>query len=381
MIDLIVHPHHRFTGSFAPLLPALGEPVRVLYGDPDTLREYLPTLRHNPPKLLILWQLEHLSWWASGFCPVVIFPMYDHTMHTPDDWLVKMGDVRWICLSRTMHQRLAGLGLDSRYFPYAPDPAGFPEVSWERGARAYFWERRPEELDAKAVAGLVSSLGVDSLEVRSLADLFFARPTASGAMEGERLWQPREEYLRILGEYNVFVAPRRFEGIGMAFLEAMAMGMCVVAENQPTAHEYIVSGENGVLFSAENGCLFPPRRATLSDLIRMGKAARASIAGIHQQWQDNKVKICRCVEEVAAKVPPGKSRPDIWQEAVLEFEASPHKLGSLVEAVAEKPNIWRSEYQQKKARLVDSRHRKSFLNRFIRYPRKTLRSLIAKRPV
>jgi hypothetical protein len=377
MIDLIVHPHHRFTRSFEPILSALGQPVRVLYGDQDTLRDYLPSLRQKPPELLILWQLEHLAWWASSFCPVVIFPMYDHTMHTPDEWLLKMGDVRWICFSRTMHQRLAGLGLDSRYFPYAPNPTDYPEVSWEQGARGYFWERRPEELDGKAAKEILLSLGVDSLTVRPLADLVFAKPTESGIMAAERAWETREEYLRILAMHNVFVAPRRFEGIGMAFLEAMAMGMCVVAENQPTSNEYILSGHNGILFNEKAGRLFPPRKMPPSELIRIGREARESMGKIHQQWKQKCTGMSNYIKDFA-NFSLAKGKTEAWLEAVLIFASYPSKLNSLIESLPKEKTIWGSVFLKKKPEEENSTKKRPNIRNFLRHPRKTLISLLEK---
>jgi nucleoside-diphosphate-sugar epimerase len=41
MIDLIVHPHHRFTGSFAPLLPLLGQPVRGHSSDNTPIKKLM----------------------------------------------------------------------------------------------------------------------------------------------------------------------------------------------------------------------------------------------------------------------------------------------------------------------------------------------------
>jgi glycosyltransferase involved in cell wall biosynthesis len=46
----------------------------------------------------------------------------------------------------------------------------------------------------------------------------------------------------------LYVAPRFHEGIGLSFLEAMAMGRCVIAVNNPTMNEYIIDGENGFLY-------------------------------------------------------------------------------------------------------------------------------------
>ena len=322
MIDFLTHPHHRHTQTFEWLKEAIGSPVRTLYGDPETLRAYLPSLQTNPPKLLILFQLEHLAAWASCFCPVLVFPMNDLTRMTPDAYLATLRNVEWISFSRALHQRLAGLGLSSRYVQYAPDPAGFPEVSWKQGPRGYFWERSPEDLDVRAAGEILRSLDVENLKVRQTKD-----PLLTSSEQGQdksRLedWQAREEYLRSLAGFNVYVAPRRHEGIGMAFLEAMAMGMCVVAENQPTANEYILSGENGILYGGDREKIYMLRQVELAELAQMGKEARETIRRIHGEWLAKKVEIGRCVEallqrRMEPKVPPAgllNLTIDFWED-------------------------------------------------------------------
>jgi hypothetical protein len=82
----------------------------------------------------------------------------------------------------------------------------------------------------------------------------------------------------------------------MAFLEAMAMGMCVVAENQPTANEYILSGKNGILYGGGRERIYPPRRVEPAELARMGREARETIRRIHGEWITKKVEIGQCVE-------------------------------------------------------------------------------------
>jgi hypothetical protein len=59
--------------------------------------------------------------------------------------------------------------------------------------------------------------------------------------------------------------------------EAMAMGMCVVAENQPTANEHILSGKNGILYAGGEERIYPPRRVESAELARMGRKARETI--------------------------------------------------------------------------------------------------------
>lgn len=47
----------------------------------------------------------------------------------------------------------------------------------------------------------------------------------------------------------LYFAPRKYEGIGMSFLEAMASGRCVIAPDYPTMNEYIKNGETGYLYN------------------------------------------------------------------------------------------------------------------------------------
>jgi len=370
VIDFLAHPHHRHTRSFDPLRKAIGQPLRTLYGDPETLREYLPSLQKQPPRLLILWQLEHLAAWASHFCPVLVFPMHDLTRMTPDAYLASLREVEWISFSRILHQRLSGLGLSSRYLQYAPDPDGFPEVSWQQGPRAYFWERMPVELDGRAVRQILAAMGVKDLEVRRMGDALFSSAEKTEREEAKRTWQGREDYLRSLAGRNVFVAPRRYEGIGMAFLEAMAMGMCVVAENQSTANEYILSGENGILYGGGRAHLFAPAPASLSELERMGKAARESIGQIHRNWLETQGEVSERVRSLLEKPVKRRLAATGLLEATLEFSRKPEKFWALAASISPSEKIWRSEKIEKRAR--SRRGLLGGLRHFLRNPRKSL---------
>jgi len=373
VIDFLTHPHHRHTQTFEWLKEAISRPVRMLYGDPETLREYLPSLQKQPPKLLILFQLEHLAAWASHFCPVLVFPMHDFTRLTPDGYLASLRGVEWINFSRFLHQRLSGLGLPSQYLQYAPDPSEFSQVSWQKGARAYFWERMPTELDDRAVRGLLSGLGVGSLEVRRLGDAQFGQGQSAEARgKAERSWQNPQDYIRKLANYNVYVAPRRFEGIGMTFLEAMAMGMCVVAENQPTANEYILSGQNGILYGGGRDHLFSPPHTSLSELERMGNAARESMGKIHRNWVETRGEINRCVKSLLESPLIKRSPPTSLLEATFDFSRRPEEFWALASSISARTEIWRSEKIEKRAR--SRRGWLGHLRWFFQNPRSYLKS-------
>jgi len=208
--------------------------------------------------------------------------------------------------------------------------------------------------------------------VRALADILFKQNGVEGKTAGERLWGKREQYLKDLVKHNVYVAPRRFEGIGMSFLEAMAMGMCVVAENQPTANEYIVSGQNGILFEAQNGLLFPARKTALPKMIRMGKAARNSIASIYQEWNINLKEVSKLVKGLQTKPLLNKKKLNLWLAATLNFENEPQKLSFLIESFQQTELILCSSQKTKNQKFSSPKKNTSLLYRFIKYPRKTV---------
>ena len=59
---------------------------------------------------------------------------------------------------------------------------------------------------------------------------------------------PKNEYLELMKNCNVFIAPRRKEGIGMSIVEAISKGMYIVGYNEATMNEYITNDKIGYLF-------------------------------------------------------------------------------------------------------------------------------------
>lgn len=362
------HPHHRYTQDFHWLLDALGQPCTRIHGDRATLAKFLPSLAQSPPRLLILFQLEHLAPWCSQFCPVMLFPMYDCTRGTPDSFLRSLGRVEWVSLSRGLHQRLGSLGLSSRHLRYAPDPDDFPEVSWGGGIRGYFWERTPEHLDHTAAGKIFRALGVDDFEVRRLEDQDFAEDSSAGRRTAaEKSWQEHAAYLQRLQAFQVYLAPRRFEGLGLTFLEAMAMGMCVVAENQPTAEEYITTGRHGILYQGDDRGIRLPRRFPIEEMAAMGRQARQHLRQLHREWRESRpiladLAVRMMAEPYARNFPV----PSGLLEATLDFQDQPERLRAMVQSTP--AFVYRSARQKRDWGSWAGR-----LRTFLRRPREVLR--------
>lgn len=59
---------------------------------------------------------------------------------------------------------------------------------------------------------------------------------------------PHVEALKRVGSADLFVLPSRFEGFGIAAVEAMSLGVPTITANFPASSEYIRSGETGHTF-------------------------------------------------------------------------------------------------------------------------------------
>ena len=182
--------------------------------------------------IAVIWEFP-ISRWRFFFPGKrnVFVPMYDNEWASYWQWKriawSGMGVISF-CDKVTEHARRCGVTniLDVRYFP---DPSTLPQEIGDP-KRVFLWER-----------GEIT---------RSVAEKLFP-PSDGYVFDIKRAdeFLERDAYLGRVAKCGIVIAPRRKEGIGMAFLEAMAMGKCVVANNDATMNEYIKDGENGILFS------------------------------------------------------------------------------------------------------------------------------------
>jgi hypothetical protein len=138
----------------------------------------------------------------------------------------------------------------------------------------------------------------------------------------------------------------------MAFLEAMAMGMCVVAENQSTANEYILSGRNGILYGGDREKIYQPRKVELAELVRMGREAKEAIRQIHGEWLAKKVEIGWCVEALLQRRTQPKAPPAGLLNLTIDFWQD--QQGFWKSFRSEAPRIWRSSAIEKKGKRTRS---------------------------
>jgi hypothetical protein len=193
---------------------------------------------------------------------IAFFPMYDN-IGLGDEYTWKsIGDTKVVSFCRRLFDEVRSFGRRALYAQYYPDTIS---ESRESGGGLFFWQRT-EAIGWPQVKLLLGNHQVPSIHIHRATDpgCAFSAPTAvedaSYNIKYSEWFPTRAGFLAALNENRYFVAPRVTEGIGMSFLEAMAMGKIVIAANRPTMNEYITDGVNGLLFD--------PDRPTMADYSR-----------------------------------------------------------------------------------------------------------------
>jgi len=249
--------------------------------------------------LIVVWQHRYppevLE--AFGADRVVLVPMYDDSPLDAEFW-GGYRNFKVFCFSSTLERLLVSYGLSAWGVRYYPDPQTFPASDRSGGLRGFFWPRT-RAIDWPLVQHLVGETPFERMHLHWTPDVHgdLSPPLDEAERSGGRVevsswFRDAGEYRALLAASNVFFAPRAAEGIGMSFLEAMAMGLCVVAPRAPTMSEYIEDGVNGLLYDPER-----PEALDFSRASALGAAARLSCEIGRASWIDSIPQVAAFLEE------------------------------------------------------------------------------------
>lgn len=185
---------------------------------------------------------------------LIFVPMYDGAPDRTDAiWQQYKNIFTVVCFSKTLHEELQQLGVNSHYIQYFPEPMKIHD--WGNKDYVFFWQRLTA-INVNTVAALFQGHGIKRFYVHKAVDPSqnFVEPCLSIKEDCifSEWYEDKEMMLRDMEKCAIYIAPRFYEGIGMSFLEAMAMGRCVVAANNPTMNEYITHSKNGILFDMDS---------------------------------------------------------------------------------------------------------------------------------
>ncbi|HUX43074.1 MAG TPA: glycosyltransferase [Rectinemataceae bacterium] len=252
------------------------------------------------PDLLIVYQRlfspEELE--CFGTRNVVLVPMYDACPHTEEFWN-RYRAYKVLCFSRTLHEFLEGRSFRSHHVRYfSAPPSALPAPPREKGLRIFFWERS-RLIDWACVRALLGESKVEAFHYHRSSNIESGLGELPGEQDVERYhivfsdwFDSRASYIEALASCTVYIAPRESEGIGLSFIEALAMGLCVVAPNAPTMNEYIEDGVNGILYDPAL-----PKPLSFFGAEAMGKKAADLGKKAHEAWLAALPEMLRFFEE------------------------------------------------------------------------------------
>jgi glycosyltransferase involved in cell wall biosynthesis len=248
---------------------------------------------------IIIWQVADLL--PSDFIEdlsqknTIFFPMENYY----DDWDTwkKFKKFKIISFSKYNYSKLKKWGFDVQYFQYFPKPEVFPlEQRRKRRYIVFFWQRI-NALTWEEVKKLLNYREIEKVILHKSVDPGhqFVMPSMEDIkkfnIEFTEWFNDRSELKDTIAQADIYIAPRITEGIGMSFLEAMAMGKAVIAANMPTMNEYIEHRKNGYLFNIDH-----IYQIDFSDINSVRLNCIRSIERGFQQWNNQKGEIYNIIE-------------------------------------------------------------------------------------
>lgn len=206
-----------------------------------------------PHETTIFCQLPPTEHWLAHHTSRVIWiPMADAIFY-PDN-IKEHPSVRIVAFSQPVVHMANSLGLPVLRLQYFVNPDLSPIASFANERVLLYWNRTGF-FHKRFLLALCRALAVNRLLFRAILDpripqyKQYELPDRVGRMRIETYHQltNHDDYLALLNRANLFIAPRKIEGVGIAFLEAMARGCCVIGYNGVTMNEYIQHGYNGIL--------------------------------------------------------------------------------------------------------------------------------------
>jgi glycosyltransferase involved in cell wall biosynthesis len=205
---------------------------------------------------IIFWQImpETSFLGKAASAKVVFFPMFDNCDILP---MIKKFDhyrrIRVICFSQSLHQKMMHHGFQSHHIRYFPKPK---ELSFGNENEVFFWQRL-SNLNINIAAKILEKFPC-KLHLHKAVDPLqnFISPSPQQEQKFQITYsdwiEDKSEFHNLMKDKAIYIAPRFREGVGMSYLEAMAMGKVVIANDNSTMNEYIIHGKTGFYETSRN---------------------------------------------------------------------------------------------------------------------------------
>ena len=334
------HSYHEKTKSSAFIIELLSltYDVTSFYSSPyEENTEIYQPLEGQKYDILICWQILPPRQMLDNYISYdhgVFFPMYDDAPASSSKIWQNYSDFLIVCFCRKLHNDLLKSNLNSKYIQYFPKPLkNLPLADTSHNENCHgdaFLNKSPTESPDKLFAKPLAEESLDNIPLGDESSIFFWQRRANvncdtihsvlrnnniKSLHVHKSLDPKEVFVEPdkyitwnttfsqwfpeksdlvnkMAESAIYFAPRLSEGIGMSFLDAMAMGRCIIASDDPTMNEYIQHGKTGYLYDFHS--ISP---ILLGDIRSIQKNTIEYMHEGYTKWQGEKIKITQWIEE------------------------------------------------------------------------------------
>ena len=238
---------------------------------------------------------------------IVWFPMYDSEESTDYSFYTSyLGlPIKIFSFSKKLYEKIKKAGLECYSYQYYPSPlVGIKELL--KGKRLFFWTRT-SDITWDTVKKLLGENEVEKTILQINPDPSYKKTIVTKEdiirynIEIVEGWLSRENLFNLFSSCNIFISPRRSEGIGMSFLDALSQGLCVIAHDNATMNEYVIDGVNGYLYDAKN-----PKKLNLGDFLSIQKRSQEDFMKGYVVWEREKFNMIADIKRPNKKINPLK---------------------------------------------------------------------------
>ena len=180
-------------------------------------------------------------------------PMYDNLSFDWKYWKkIKYTNIKLLCFSKKIKLHADKLGCPNIGLKYFFRPKEIKFKNHQKALNIFFWYRKNLKLDdwiclfdLNKINKIIYFDSPDPGTKSETIDKIILKKYKIELIKSPFL--PKNKYIEYVKNCDVFISPRKQEGIGISFLEAISMGKYIVANNDSTMNEYITDKKIGFL--------------------------------------------------------------------------------------------------------------------------------------
>ena len=228
-----------------------------------------------------------------SFNLISFFPMYDGVPPIDNPIWREYKECNIINFSKTLHKQCKAHGFSSFYIQFFPQPKQV--INWGDEHSVFFWQRI-NVIPPHIIGKTLNIEEIKTIYLHQVPD------PCQNAIDPPAEWKnkvkistwfdTKEEMETYMQQAAIYYAPRKYEGIGMSFLDAMALGRCVIAPDCPTMNEYIQNGKTGYLYNIDNPLMVEP-----NNIRTMQENSIKFINNGYINWEKRKNLILQWIEQ------------------------------------------------------------------------------------